>query len=386
MRIGLNLLHARPAIGGVWNYMENVLKALSAIEDDCCFLAYCTPDSAALVPDDNRFKIRMRKKQFPHPLARILYEQTILPLRALRDGADCLHWFANNVSFSGAVPSVVTVHDYMFLDRPADMNLLKRVYLRRMAEMVSWRAASLAAISGTTARVIQHHFGVPDDRITIISTPIDTGRFHPAEPREAAEFRARIGLPERFWVYVAHTYPHKNHARLLEAYCALRRQGGEVWPLVLRGDDPGDGYDLKSAIAEMGLSDSVRWLPRLTFDEMRLLYASASALIFPSLYEGCGLPVLEAMACGCPVAASDIPTTQEFIGEAALTFDPLSVDAIANAMREFAFDEERRRECAARGLERVKLYSSGIVARNLMGVYRSVAAAGKPAKSRGPQK
>ena len=381
MRIGLNLLHARPAVGGVWNYMENVLKSLSATEDDCSFLAYCTPDSAALVPNDKRFEIRMRKKQFSNQLARILYEQTILPLRAWRDGADCLHWFANNVSFWGPVPAIVTVHDYMFLDRPADMSPLKRVYLGRMAKMVARRAAALAVISGTTARVIQHHFGVRDDRITIIPTPIDARRFHPAESREAAEFRARFGLPERFWVYVAHTYPHKNHARLLEAYSALRRRGGEVWPLVLRGDDPGEGYNLKGAIAELGLADSVRWLPRLTFGDMRLLYASASALIFPSLYEGCGLPVLEAMACGCPVAASNIPTTQEFIGDAALTFDPLSVDAIANAMREFSLNEGRRREFAARGLERVKLYSTGIVARNLMGIYRSVAVARTPADS-----
>jgi len=123
---------------------------------------------------------------------------------------------------------------------------------------------------------------------------------------------------------------------------------------------------------DLGIDTSVIWLPRLSDKDMASLYSAATAMVFTSLYEGCGIPLLEAMTCGCPVIASNIPTTQEFAGEAALTFDPTNVDEISDAMRRFSEDPQLRASYAVKGIVKAQQYTFRNVAARLLTAYRSV--------------
>src|ERR1017187_1595909 len=129
IRIGLNLLHARPEIGGGWNYISNIVSSLRLCNEQCRFVAYCTDISAELVPREEWFEKRTVHLGTRRQVARILYEQTVLDALARRDSLDCMHHFAGNVSLFGSVPQVVTLHDFLFLERASDVPFIRRLYL-----------------------------------------------------------------------------------------------------------------------------------------------------------------------------------------------------------------------------------------------------------------
>lgn len=375
MRVGLNLLHARPEIGGAWNYIASIVETLRRLDSDFEFLGYCTKVSAEMVPKDPRFRVKLVHLGGSSQVARVSYEQCVLPFLAYRDKVDCIHWFANTRSLVGLVPSVVTIHDLMFIDKPVDspsgVSFAKKLYLREMQRYTCHHAEVLAPVSKATASVAVRLFGVESKRIIVVPNPLDD-TFHPAALEETNEFRERFKLPSHFWLYVAHPYPHKNHARLFAAYKKFRDASQCTWPLVLRGDSSKGNEMLHKVALDLGIAESVIWLPRLTSEDMVRLYSAATAMIFPSLYEGCGIPVLEAMACGCPVAASDITTTREFAGDAALTFDATNADAIVGAMQQFLSSPALRESCSNKGLMKAEQYSSNNTAGRLLAAYRYV--------------
>jgi len=167
---------------------------------------------------------------------------------------------------------------------------------------------------------------------------------------------------------------HKNHIRLIKAYADLKKQEANPWPLVLRGDSGQDTGTtkalIKAEIKKFNLEKDVIWLPRLSYHELPLLYSGASALIFPSLFEGGGIPVIEAMACGCPVAASDIEVVKEFAGEAAFFFDGKSIDNICNAMAKLQKDPNFREKLKDKGITRSKIFSGKHVVEKLLIAYK----------------
>jgi glycosyltransferase involved in cell wall biosynthesis len=281
-----------------------------------------------------------------------------------------MHWFANNRSLLGLVPSVVTIHDFKFIDRPSEVSFAKRLYLREMARFACKWADSLAPVSKATAEAAIRLFGVERKRIFVVPSPIED-TFCRVSLEEVKEFRDRFKLPPHFWLYVAHPYPHKNHARLFAAYKKFRDTSRCTWPLVLRGDRAKGNEMLDQVSLDLDIAESVVWLPRLSPEDMARLNSAATAMIFPSLYEGGGIPVFEAMACGCPVAASDINTTKEFAGDAALMFDATNVDAIYGAMMQFFMDPALRESCSTRELIKAKQHSSKNVVGRLLAAYRN---------------
>jgi glycosyltransferase involved in cell wall biosynthesis len=273
---------------------------------------------------------------------------------ARRYRVDCMHWFANTVAVMNAVPGVVTVYDLHSFRNLVSLSLIKRLYVRFMMSRTISRATVLLPISQATAQDLQHDLHANPVHMTVI--PVILGaQFTPADIEQVIRFRAKYSLPDRFWLYVAHLLPHKNHVRLLEAYGHLKSQGLVAWPLVFRGDPRGTEKEIMDSVERFGVQQDVFFLPRLDDMELPILYTAATALVFPSVYEGSGIPVAEAMACGCPVVASDIPAVKECAGGAALYFDPTDAVSIADAMAAFqngAKDHERmRHEGLSRALE-----------------------------------
>jgi len=371
MRIGLNLLHALPEIGGGWNYIQNLIKALAEVDRVDSFVAFANRESERLVPEQANFDLVPISLESADRPRRIIYEHTILLRLARRHRLDCLHWFSGTQAVLNAVPAAVTMYDLQsFLDLTPD-SWIKRAYLKVMVSQTVHRARLLLPMSRATADSLARLFKVSDRRMAVIP-PVLGEEFGPAQGKPVSAFRLRHGLPERFWLYVAHLHPHKNHIRLLQAYLALKSTAPSVWPLVLRGDDKGAQKNIQRFVKDNGLEGEVTFLGPLGSGEIPILYSAASALVFPSLYEGGGLPVVEAMACGLPVAAAEIPPVREFAGPAASYFNPYDAASIAGIMKEFQTNPGLLETLRARGLARAEEFRPHRVIPGLQAAYARI--------------
>jgi glycosyltransferase involved in cell wall biosynthesis len=344
MRIGLNLLHASPRIGGGWNYISNIVKALELADNQNHYVLFTNHASHQLLPKKDNFSVVRIDLKPEDRVRRVLFEQKSMQRLAREHGLDLLHWFANTCGVTNAVHPVVTIYDLLAFREPKSFSAAKGLYLRTLIRHTAKRAF-LLPMSSATAADLASILGVTESRMRVIPTPIPD------------EFRKKYSLPSEFWVYVAHYNPHKNHRRLLAAYAQLRTRWPGTWPLVLRGDTK-DETGIPRYITEFGLQDSVIELPRLHNGEMPLLYSAATALVFPSLFEGGGMPLMEAMSCGCPVAASNIPTTIEFGHDAVLQFDPRDPGSISQSMLQVQADDRLLANLRTVGLKRAEHFST----------------------------
>lgn len=263
------------------------------------------------------------------------------------DGLAAVHYPFTIAYPATRLPAAVTLHD--LLHREALSPVLQRL-VRRVTYDRAARRARLVIVPSEYVRGRAHEqLGLPLERIRAVHHGIDHDRFRPgAEPREG------------FLFYPAHPWPHKNHSRLFEAFALLRSERPEL-ELVLTGE----GFrDLPAGVTTVG---------RVGWDELPSLYRRAGALVFPSLCEGFGLPPLEAMACGCPVACSNAASLPEICGEGAAFFDPRSVEEIAAATAR-ALDDGG--ELARRGLEQAAQFTWGGSARGHEAVYRELSEGG----------
>ena len=369
VRIGLNLLHVRPEVGGGWQYIEAIVELLQGSDSGNEYVAYCNPISQRMVSRAGNITVRVARGIGTNQLARIAYENTTLQYHAWKDRLDLMHWFANTRAILTAVPSAVTVHDLLAFEQEDAYGAFRRLYARVMIPLSARKAEALLPISSSTSSALQRLFGVPSDKMFVIHYPLMEKWARASEERCVA-FRERYRLPRQFWVYVAHFYPHKNHRALIEAYARVKASSAGAWPLVLRGDERPGGVSVKELAAEFGVADSLICLPPLDSDEMPLLYSSAAALVFPSMFEGLGIPLVEALACGCPAIASQIPTAIELAGDSVMLFDLANPQALTNAMLAFQQDPEVLRYYSVKGAERAFLYRPDVVAQKLMASYR----------------
>lgn len=372
MRIGMNLLHAIPEIGGAWNYIENLLVALGEYVPENEYVTFVTSHGASLVPDLANWRKVVVRLNARSRMLRIMCENTLLVALVLRSHVQCLHWFANVQGIINVAPALVTVYDLQPFKPFTPFPWHKRSLLRWLMRRTAASRCLLLPMSRSTQEDLAETLKVASARMRVIPAVIPL-LFKPAAPQDSEWFRMRYGLPRQFWLFVAHWYPHKNHMRLIEAYAALKADGFTPWPLVLRGDGVEQAPAVQRALEEYRMRDSVVFLPRIERHEMPLLFSAASALVFPSYYEGGGIPALEALACGCPSCVSDIPAMREFVGDAAKYFDPFSVNTMANAIRTFQQNAGERELCRRRGLEQVAEHRPAAVAARLVEAYRYAA-------------
>lgn len=375
MRIGINLLHAMPEIGGGWNYIRDLVESLLLTKSDNHYIVFVTKLSKNIIPNDSinttvvniSLNSRIRYK-------RLLFENTIFNFYVYYYKLDCIHWFCNYSSFINIVPSFVTVYDLQPFKEINNDSFIKKTFLKRMICKSIKSSRILLPMSNATKNDLINILAADIKKMKVIPPVLNSAfkRDH-ATPSALLSFRQKYNLPDIYWVYVAHYYPHKNHLFLLASYAKLIKDTNfRPWPLVLRGDNLTDSAEIMGAIDRLGLFDYVIFLPRLVEYELTLVYAAAGAMVFPSLYEGGGIPVLEAMACGCPVLSSTLPSIMEYAGDAASYFSTENSDELAFAMKSLQFDESRRIELIQRGLTQVQKYASDKIISQLLSAYESI--------------
>jgi glycosyltransferase involved in cell wall biosynthesis len=264
-------------------------------------------------------------------------------------------------------PTVITVYDLSFVHYPAAFPAGRRNYLRLMARHSCRRADRVIAISESTRRDIVKQWGVPADKITV-AYPGVGDEFGPRPAEEVAAFRQRRELPERFILHVGTLQPRKNLVRLIQAY---RRLGSEV-KLVLAG---GRGWLYQEILAEIErhqLKNDVLLAGYLPEEELALWYNAAAVLAYPSLYEGFGFPVVEAMACGIPVVTSTVSSMPEAAGDAALLVDPHDCDALADALHQALEDQGARELMRTKGFQQAAKFSWNRTAVETVSAYQQV--------------
>jgi glycosyltransferase involved in cell wall biosynthesis len=269
-----------------------------------------------------------------------------------------------------SLPSVLTLHDIQHEYHPEFFAPQELQFRRRTYKPSAEKASLIITDAEFTRQTLVEKYHVPATKIYPIFMGVDHTTFRSGHPQEELRrLREKYRLPEQFAFYPANTWPHKNHVRLVRAWALLRRRTSVNCPLVLTGKAREGHGSFLAEVEQQGLQQEILYLGYVPPQEMPLLYAAASLLIFPSLFEGFGLPVLEAMASGCPVACSNLTTLPEIAGGAALLFDPHSEEEMVKAARRLIEDEEIRQALRQRGLERAQEFSWEKTVRETLQVY-----------------
>ena len=284
--------------------------------------------------------------------------------------------FVRQSAFLTELPSIYHPWDLQHLHLP-EFFTAEQLRQRDVTYRAFCEAAEriVAASSWTKADLIQK-IGIAEEKIVVIPVAQDVDIAPPPTTADLAAARAAFNLPERFLLYPAQTWPHKNHIRLVEAIAHLRDTGGACVDLVLTGYQNEHFPEIQSAVRRLRLSEQVRFLGFVTPTQVQALYRLAVGLIFPSLFEGWGIPIVEAFQAGTPVACSNVTSLPSMVGDAALVFDPYNVEAIASAASTLWSDEAERRQLSERGHARANLFEPEPIAATYRALYRLVA--GRP--------
>lgn len=365
MHIGLNahLLSGRAGYrsAGIHGYIDGLLRHLP--REGWRFTALVGAANRMSIPG-----VEMRRSRFDteSPLRRIVWEQALQPFQL---GAfDLYHALAFVAPLPLAVPMIVTVYDLSFIHYPQRLPAARRVYLRLFTGLTCQRARRVSVISHSTGRDVERSLGIPAHKIDVAQPGYDPRLFHPLPADEIAAFKRAKHLPERFWLFIGTLEPRKNLTMLLEAYAAL--PPGQRLPLVLGG---GKGWDYEPIFAAVERYDLASWVQFPGFipsDELAFWYNAAETFVYPSVFEGFGLPVLEALACGAPVIVSAASSLPEVAGEAGLTLPPHEVDAWTAALRRAGEDAAWRRDSRERGFEQAARFSWESTADHIIESYR----------------
>lgn len=348
---------------GINWYIQNLLQHLPGADPGFRYTVFAGerayPGAAGLALSFTRLPTN-------RPAVRFVWEQAVQPWALWREDIDLLHCPALVGPMLGGRPFVVTVHDLSYHHYPDAFRPANRSYLRILGERSVRRARRVIAVSQSTKDDLIEHYGLPAGRVDVVHHGVDEA-FRPLPADEVAAFCARQGTPERFLLFVGTLEPRKNVVRLVEAYARLPRS---CPPLVLVG---GKGWlydEVFRRVEELGLAGRVRPAGYVPAEDLPCWYNAAEALVYPSLYEGFGLPPLEAMACGTPVISSTASSLPEVVGDAGLLVDPEDVDALAAAMDRVLADAGLRERMRAAGLERARRFTWEGAARKTADTYR----------------
>ncbi len=345
---------------GIGRVVQSTLRALTKLDTEDEYSILCRPGALDELADHGRFhRVETDIPQFS--------PRVFTGLPTLLQGSDLAHFPYFLHPYRLPMPYVVSIFDTIYSYYPRSLSVAKRA-VYEIAIRLSIRNARVVITHSESARAdIVKFFGAPESKIRVIPLGVED-RFQPYSDSEKAEFRSRHSLPDRFLLYVGNHKPHKNVPSIVDALARIR--GDVPHPLVLLDDGSQDCQRTGARIEAAGMSDRAVFLRGFPDSELPLLYNSAELFVFPSLYEGFGLPPLEAMACGTPVITSNASSLPEVVGDAGIMVEPRCVEELAVAMLKVLQAPDLRRDMSIKGLNRVHSFTWEETARQTLNIYQ----------------
>jgi glycosyltransferase involved in cell wall biosynthesis len=361
---------------GIGRYARELLRALAAHEDNIQYRVFYNGsgvDGSALPDLTDRFRVRALPVSDRVTNAVWHRLRLPLPIQTLVGGISLVHSPDFTAPPALSRPSIITIHDLAFEREPECAVPSLRSYLQRVVPRAARRATRVVAVSENTKRDVMDLYGIPEEKISVIYEGVATSLRQRPGSYVAKTLVARLGIAEPFILAVGTIEPRKNYPRLLDAYAVLRQRGlGRR--LVIAGS-PGWMYQpVFDRIRDLGLTESITLL-RPSDDDLACLYAAADAFVYPSLYEGFGIPALEALSAGVPSAVTARSALPEVVGDAALLFDPTDVDAMADSIEGLLEDRTLAARLREAGPKQAAKFSWSRAAEQTVDLYRSIAGA-----------
>jgi glycosyltransferase involved in cell wall biosynthesis len=351
VRIGVMLRHYDQHMGGVRVYTRKLLQSILELRSGHEFVfLYRKPSLLGTHASDPQVEeVALPARSF------LGWDQVAVPRAVRRHGIDLLFNPKYSIPLRAPCPSVWVCHGLDWYVMPWASKFVDRLSHRFLVPRYAARAAAILAVSEITRRHVLQYLPVPPERVFTVYSGVDDVFRRPIGADRLGTIRAKYGLPERFLLYAGAIYPPKNFARLVRAYARVGPERGI--PLVIAGGE--NRFLSEREVHEpeaLGIAEWVRRPGWVEQEELAAFYAMSEALLLPSLFESCGLPVLEAMAAGCPVVTADRYGTKELAEGAAVLVDPEDVESIAAGIRRILDEPGLRAELVAAGRDRSRQF------------------------------
>jgi glycosyltransferase involved in cell wall biosynthesis len=372
MRIGID---ATPITNrsGTGYYTQKLIEFLGRADSENRYVIFCPNDYAAHLEHPGMFdypNFRLVNLRVGASVPIAIWRQFALPKHAKKLGIDLLHFPSFIASLRIDIPSVVTIHDLCFELFPEAFSALRRTYYSLIIPRSVRHCDSVIADSESTRNDILKHYAIDHGSVSAIHLGVDPVRFyHIADKDEHARLREQYNLPERFILYVGTLEPRKNIPRLIRAFAYGVASKSLPHHLVIAGRKGWMYDEIFREVRLLNLEKKVHFPGFVKPSQLAALYSMARSLAYPSLYEGFGLPCLEAMSCGTPVITSNRSSLPEFVQDCGLIVDPTSVDSIAAALYRICSDDEFCGNLSERGIQQARHFSWLTTAKKTLEVY-----------------
>lgn len=370
MKIGIDARMYGSGFTGIGRYTYELVKNLAEMDTENEYVIFLRKEAYTKfsIPNERFTKVLA---DFPH----YSFAEQISFLSLLNKAKlDLMHFTHFNAPIFYNKPYIVTIHDLTLSFFPGKKmnNFIRRFAYRLVMKTVTKKAKKIITVSENTKKDLQKIFNVPEDHIKIIYNGVNP-EFSEKSETSRPDLMKKLGLQKPYFLYTGVWRNHKNVTGLIKAFAELNQELGNQYDLVITGRHNPSYKEIPDIIKEMKLEDSVHLVGMVSEDDLKALYQYALAYVFPSFYEGFGLPPLEAMQCGTPVAASNTSAVPEICGEGnALFFDPYNVSDIKEKMRSIATDASVRQNLVNNGFERVKFFSWEKMTGEVLGVYKTI--------------
>lgn len=368
MRIGIDIRKLNDF--GVGTYVKNLIRQLGQIDQDTEYVLLCRSDDCNITNElsENFRAIPDSSNQYS------LREQLSVPFNLFRSSPSLFHTPHYVLPVLTPCKSIVTIHDCIHLLFPQYLrNRLASTYAHTMFWIAVHKARRILTVSEASKRDILKLFDLPEEKVTVIYNAIDERFYKECSEENLVRVRERYQLNDRFLMYAGNIKPHKNLELLIDAFALLRKDGLDDLKLLVTGSEISKYAPLRRAVHRHNLHKHVRFLGYQSEETLSILYRLAYVFVFPSLYEGFGLPPLEAMASGTPVVVSNVSSLPEIVGNAGVLVNPYEARSIADGISQVVCDNTLREELKVRGLARARLFSWKESVTKIHKIYKEIA-------------
>ncbi len=376
MQIGINaqLLVNRKRTG-IENYIFYLIDNLAKIDDKNEYVIFCKDKNGIPVRVLSKKNFRLCTTVLPiyKRNVRIFREHLLFPIHIFRERIDVYHGLSFVLPVLSNCPSVLSFVDLLAMTCPRDdMSYLTSMYLKLLLPITSRKAMRIISISDYTKNEGIEKLGLCEEKMVVTYLGVDESFRKITDTELLRKVRLEYGLPEKLILFVGALKPRRNVFRLVNAYALLKKRKPISHRLVITGVGGPSSKQILTTVAKLGLEKEVVFLDYVPKEVLPVIYNLADLFVYPSLYDGFGLPSLEAMACGTPVIASNVSSLPEVVGDAGLQIDPYNVEEMSEAMWRVLSDDGLRAEMCKKGMERAKSFTWEKCARETLAVYKTV--------------